>query len=198
MSMVPYTAAGSLLTPRSKPAEYMPIEDTYSPVLHRLNQAIRRRGIQPDEPVGPPADILTKYSTPPAELVSEAAPQLKKLVTAADVKKGSSPLPSPLPFPADPPQSRQKPRASVAAARSPSPSPGWMSSLCWAARSGKNLPPPTPSRPSSSCSSPQTTPSSSRTLPSRWAPSSTSSSAPAWVTSGTRRRSRTCASCATR
>lgn len=77
-----------MLTLISTPTEYMPIEDTYSPLVHRLNQAIRRRGVQPDEPVTPPADILTKYSVPPPELVSESASQLQKLVEAADVKKG--------------------------------------------------------------------------------------------------------------
>ena len=66
----------------------MPIEDTYSPVVHRINQAIRRRGVQPNEAVPPPADILTKYSAPPPKLVSESASQLQKLVEAADVKKG--------------------------------------------------------------------------------------------------------------
>jgi ATP-dependent DNA helicase 2 subunit 2 len=66
----------------------MPIEDTYSPLVHRINQAIRRRAVQPDEAVTPPADILIKYSVPPPELVSESASELNKLVAAADVKKG--------------------------------------------------------------------------------------------------------------
>lgn len=78
---------GSLTSIRH-PTEYMPIEDTYSPLIHRINQAIRRRGVQPDEPVPPPAEILTKYSSPPPELVSESASQLEKLIEAADIKKG--------------------------------------------------------------------------------------------------------------
>lgn len=69
------------------PAEYMAVEDTYSPVLHRINQAIRRRAVQPDEPVQPPAEILIKYSHPPAELVQASKTQLENLISAADVKK---------------------------------------------------------------------------------------------------------------
>lgn len=72
----------------SKPSEYMPIEDTYSPILHRINQAIRRRAVRPDEPVQPPADILIKYSHPPEELVKNSEIQLSNLIAAANIKKG--------------------------------------------------------------------------------------------------------------
>jgi ATP-dependent DNA helicase 2 subunit 2 len=66
----------------------MTIEDTFSPVLHRINQAIRRRAVKPDEGVTPPADILTKWANPPPELVSQSNPILEKLIKAADLKKG--------------------------------------------------------------------------------------------------------------
>ncbi|KFY35002.1 hypothetical protein V494_06292 [Pseudogymnoascus sp. VKM F-4513 (FW-928)] len=69
------------------PVEYMAIEDTYSPVLHRINQAIRRRAVQPDEPVQPPPEVLMKYSRPPADLVKASATELDDLIKAADVKK---------------------------------------------------------------------------------------------------------------
>lgn len=69
------------------PAEYAPIEETYSPTVHRLNQAVRRRAVHPEEPVGPPAPILVKYSYPPPELVKSSKPKLDKLIAAADVKK---------------------------------------------------------------------------------------------------------------
>lgn len=68
--------------------EYMTIEDTYSPVLHRINQAIRRRAVKPDEGVTPPADVLTKWANPPPELVSQSNASLERLVKAADLKKG--------------------------------------------------------------------------------------------------------------
>ncbi|KFY20733.1 hypothetical protein V491_03475 [Pseudogymnoascus sp. VKM F-3775] len=69
------------------PVEYMAIEDTYSPVLHRINQAIRRRAVQPDEPVQPPPEVLMKYSKPPADLVKASAGQLETLIQVAEVKK---------------------------------------------------------------------------------------------------------------
>lgn len=62
--------------------------DTYSPILHRVDQAVRWRAIHPDKEVPPIPEILVKYSTPPSELVTSAAPQLAKLVASADVKKG--------------------------------------------------------------------------------------------------------------
>ena len=66
----------------------MPIEDTYSPIVHRINQAIKRRAVRPDEPVPPPADILIKYSHSPKELVKKSEAHLSKLVAAANLKKG--------------------------------------------------------------------------------------------------------------
>jgi ATP-dependent DNA helicase 2 subunit 2 len=73
--------------------EYMSIEDTYSPVLHRINQAIRRRAVKPDEGVTPPAEILTKWANPPPELVSQSNASLERLIKAADLKKGMSAFP---------------------------------------------------------------------------------------------------------
>lgn len=67
----------------------MPVEDTYSPVLHRINQAIKRRAVRPDEPVQPPADILIKYSHPPEDLVAQSKAKLSRLVAAANIKKGN-------------------------------------------------------------------------------------------------------------
>ena len=69
------------------PAEYMNMTDTYSPVLHRIDQAVRWRAVHPSEPVPPPYEILTRYSNPPAELIARAKRKLEKLIAAADVKK---------------------------------------------------------------------------------------------------------------
>jgi ATP-dependent DNA helicase 2 subunit 2 len=71
----------------------MPIEDTYSPAIHRINQAIRTRAVQPDKPIDPPAEILIKWSNPPQELIKKATPELQKLIEAADVKRGNFMLP---------------------------------------------------------------------------------------------------------
>lgn len=69
------------------PAEYMNMNDTYSPVLHRIDQAVRWRAVHPTEPIPPPYEILTRYSNPPEELVAGAKRKLEKLIAAADVKK---------------------------------------------------------------------------------------------------------------
>jgi hypothetical protein len=71
----------------SNPTEYMPIEETYSPMVHRINQGIRRRATHPDEPVAPAAGVLVKYSNPPPELVLKTASKLNALIEAAGVKK---------------------------------------------------------------------------------------------------------------
>lgn len=65
------------------------MEDTYSPLLHRIDQAVRWRAIHPSEPIPPAPEILTRYSKPPIELERKARPQLEKLIAAADVKKGN-------------------------------------------------------------------------------------------------------------
>ena len=67
----------------------MPIDDTYSPIIHRLNQAIKRRAIKHDEPVQPPAEILIKFSHSPEELVASSKKELDKLIAAANVKRGN-------------------------------------------------------------------------------------------------------------
>ncbi|KAI4217892.1 MAG: hypothetical protein LQ349_008968 [Xanthoria aureola] len=69
------------------PSEYMPMTDTFSPVLHRIDQAVRWRAVHPTEPVPPPHEILVRYSNPPEELVNRSKKRLEKLMVAADVKK---------------------------------------------------------------------------------------------------------------
>lgn len=66
-------------------------------MIHRLNQAIKRRAVQPEESVQPPADILIRFSNPPKELVTSCQAQLKTLVAAANVKKGMMPSYFPAP-----------------------------------------------------------------------------------------------------
>lgn len=65
------------------------MSETYSPVLHRIDQAIRWRAVHPNEPIPPPHEILVKYSQPPKELVIGAKRKLEELVSAANVKKGT-------------------------------------------------------------------------------------------------------------
>lgn len=65
------------------------MSETYSPVLHRIDQAIRSRAVHPNEPIPPPHEILVRYSQPPKELVIGAKRKLEELVSAANVKKGT-------------------------------------------------------------------------------------------------------------
>lgn len=67
----------------------MPMTETYSPILHRIDQAVRWRAVHPTEPVPPPYEILTRYSKPPEELVAKSKRRLAKVIEAADVKKGN-------------------------------------------------------------------------------------------------------------
>lgn len=69
----------------------MSIEETYAPTIHRISQAVRRRAIRPEEPVAPPAEILTRFSHPAKQLVEVSEAQLNKLIEVADVKKGRFP-----------------------------------------------------------------------------------------------------------
>lgn len=70
-----------------QPFEYMPIDETFSPVLHRVNQVIRQRAVHPDEPLPPVPEILIKYSQPPAELTQKAKSSLEMILKAANIKK---------------------------------------------------------------------------------------------------------------
>ncbi|EHA53989.1 hypothetical protein MCOR27_006885 [Pyricularia oryzae] len=67
--------------------EYAPIEDTYSPIIHRVNQAIRFRVVHPDKPLGLDSEVLTRYSVPPRKVTSHAKDQIERLIKVAEVKK---------------------------------------------------------------------------------------------------------------
>ncbi|KAL8370347.1 hypothetical protein RB595_000634 [Gaeumannomyces hyphopodioides] len=68
-------------------SEYAAIDETFSPMIHRVNQAIRQRVVHPDKPVEPATGVLTRYSVPPEKLVAKAADQIRELIRIADVKK---------------------------------------------------------------------------------------------------------------
>ncbi|KAH6624996.1 ATP-dependent DNA helicase II subunit 2 [Chaetomium sp. MPI-SDFR-AT-0129] len=70
-----------------KPVEYAPIDETYNPIIHRMNQAIRARAVDPDAPIGPPAEILLRFSHPPENLLDKAKSEIDALIDAAEVKK---------------------------------------------------------------------------------------------------------------
>lgn len=72
-----------------QPTEYMPLDETYSIKLHRINQVIKHRAIHPDKAPPETPEILLRYSRPPAELVERSQPSLSAAIKAADVKKVS-------------------------------------------------------------------------------------------------------------
>ena len=67
--------------------EGIPIEETFSPLLHRIDQAVRWRAVHPDEPIPPPYDILMRFTVPPKPLLDKSKHRLDKLIQAADVKR---------------------------------------------------------------------------------------------------------------
>ncbi|KAL6709336.1 ATP-dependent DNA helicase yku80 [Coniothyrium glycines] len=69
--------------------EYAKPEDTFAPLVHRINHVIRWRATHPDPtlPIPEPPEILLKYSRPPASLLSHATPHLTALQKTANVKK---------------------------------------------------------------------------------------------------------------
>jgi len=73
----------------SNATEYLKPEDTYSPLLHRINQVIAYRAVHPNKPIPPPSDMLIKYSHPPADLIKGSEKVRQKLIEAFNVKKGN-------------------------------------------------------------------------------------------------------------
>lgn len=69
------------------PSEYVNPEDTFSPVLHRINQVIRWRAIHPNDPIPETYPSLTKYSNPPKELLDKIQAPLDSLIATCDIKK---------------------------------------------------------------------------------------------------------------
>ena len=67
--------------------EYATVDETFSPILHRINQVVRWRAVHPDEPLPPVHEILTKYDHSPENLLEASTDTLKKLIEASDVKK---------------------------------------------------------------------------------------------------------------
>src|ERR1700760_3035933 len=74
------------LTYSSIPTEYGKMDETYSPLVSRVNQVVRHRAIYPDDPLPEPYDLLTKYMEPPEKLLAESQKALQATIKAADVK----------------------------------------------------------------------------------------------------------------
>ena len=68
-------------------AEYAPMDETFSPMLHRINQVIKHRAIYTEADVPETYEILLKYSHPPVELVQQSRPALDKVMKAGVLRK---------------------------------------------------------------------------------------------------------------
>ena len=77
-----------LANPCSVPLDTIPLDEMNSPVLHRINLAIRRRAINPSEPLPSPSSKLMQASQPSEEVQARARKHLERLEKVADVKKG--------------------------------------------------------------------------------------------------------------
>ncbi|KAH9827461.1 ATP-dependent DNA helicase II subunit 2 [Teratosphaeria destructans] len=70
-----------------KATEYAPPDETVNPIIHRINQVIKHRAVNPDADPPEPYELLTRYSRPPDELVEKAEPALHRVRESAQVKK---------------------------------------------------------------------------------------------------------------
>lgn len=52
-----------------------------------MNQATRNRAVNPEAPLPPVADILTRFTHPPEPLIAKAKSEINGLIEAAEVKK---------------------------------------------------------------------------------------------------------------
>ena len=67
--------------------EYAAPEETFSPMLHRINQVIKHRAVIPTEPPPEPYEILTRYAHPPKLVLKRSQKALDRVIAAAEVKK---------------------------------------------------------------------------------------------------------------
>ena len=70
-----------------QPTEHAPIDETFSPILHRVGQVVRHRAVYPANDLPPIPEALTKYSHPPSDLADAAKPHIAAILAAADMKK---------------------------------------------------------------------------------------------------------------
>ncbi|KAM5447592.1 ATP-dependent DNA helicase yku80 [Microsporum audouinii] len=88
-AMEQYVASMELVEPGEEGGlvESFALEDCYSPLLHRIDQAIRWRAIHPTKPLPPVPEILQKLSRQPEALREQSRPALEQLIKVSDIKK---------------------------------------------------------------------------------------------------------------
>lgn len=70
--------------------ESLPMESCFSPLLHRIDQAIRWHAINPTKPLPPVPEVLQKLSRQPEELKVRSEGALADLIAVSEVKKGNN------------------------------------------------------------------------------------------------------------
>ncbi|PSS03796.1 ATP-dependent DNA helicase II [Coniella lustricola] len=68
-------------------AEYASFDELYSPIIHRVNQAIRARAVDNQGSIDEVPQVLVKYARPPEDLLKKAHKGIEALIKAADVKR---------------------------------------------------------------------------------------------------------------
>jgi ATP-dependent DNA helicase 2 subunit 2 len=72
-----------------QPIDDLPIDESFSPLLHRIESAVRYRAVHPNDPVLDPSERLTEFAHPSEDMVKNSKSHLEKLMSVADVKKGN-------------------------------------------------------------------------------------------------------------
>lgn len=70
-----------------EPFDYAPIDETFNPKLHRIQQVVKHRAVFPDADPPPPFPIIAKFSHPPEELQKRAKTALDRVIELGQVKK---------------------------------------------------------------------------------------------------------------
>ncbi|OQE11121.1 hypothetical protein PENVUL_c003G03275 [Penicillium vulpinum] len=70
-----------------EPTDDLPIDESFSPLLHRVESAVRYRAVHPNDPILDPSERLTEFAHPSEDMVKNSKSQLEKLMSTADVKK---------------------------------------------------------------------------------------------------------------
>jgi ATP-dependent DNA helicase 2 subunit 2 len=67
--------------------ELLPMDDTFSPVLHTIEGAVKHRAVHPDKPLPAKPELFATYARQPEHLQEASRPALERLIQAAEVKK---------------------------------------------------------------------------------------------------------------
>lgn len=78
-----------------EPKSWFSLEDNFAPSIHVVDQALTYRMTNPDGPLPPPSEHITKYLAPPSFVQERLTKNgmLEKAIKAFDVKQGSSAFP---------------------------------------------------------------------------------------------------------